>query len=78
MISELKVNCRVQSLKAMYDVIEHLNNDNAYNLWLTIGVPVDPMLEELNKIANDDHLYNDILEHFMYVLRNYYMDGYLE
>ena len=78
MISEVKVNCRVQSLKAMYDVVEHLNNDNAYELWLSIGCDPDPPLDELLRISNDDHLYHDYLDHFMYVLRNYYLDGYME
>lgn len=62
----------------MYDVIEHLNNENAYNLWLSIGVPIDPTLEDFTRLSNDEHLYHDILDHFMYVLRNYYMDGYIE
>lgn len=78
MISEVKINYRVQSLKAMNDVVEHFNNENAYHLWLSIGYPSDATLEELIEIAKDDGLYHDYLDHFMYVLRNYYMDGYLE
>lgn len=74
----MKLNSRVQSLKAMNDVIEHLNNDEAYQVWLSIGFPDEPTPQQLLDIAEDTNLYNDILNHFMYVLRNYYLDGYME
>lgn len=74
----MKLNSRVQSMKAMHDVMQHLNNDEAYEVWLSIGFPDEPTMEELLRIANDSNLYNDILNHFMYVLRNYYLDGYIE
>lgn len=77
-MTPMKLSCRVESLKAMNDVMEHLNNDTAYQVWLTIGFPPEPTYAELQKIALDDVLYHDIIDHFMYVLRNYYLDGYME
>ncbi len=77
-MNSMKLSCRVQSLLAMHDVMQHLNNDDAYQVWLSIGFPFEPTYDELERISNDDNLYHDILDHFMYVLRNYYLDGYIE
>lgn len=66
---------RVDLLKAMHKVMCHMNDEFAYEIWVTEGVPDEPSNEDYEQIANDYTMYKHVIETFEDIMKDYIVSG---
>ena len=66
---------RINLLKAMHEIMIHMNNEDAYWRWVILGVPDEPSEDDFRFIASDKESFNECVEHFTKVFLDYAEDG---
>lgn len=59
---------RVKVLKEMHNYIIDLGDEDAYEWWITGGVPDEPSDEDFETIATDDRLWLSAIRYFYYAI----------
>lgn len=66
---------RISVLKSMHNIMIHMNNEDAYWRWVTLGVPDEPSEDDYIFIASNDESFKECVEHFTDVFKEYADDG---
>lgn len=64
-MSRVKVESRINQLKAMHEVMCNANNENLYMTWISLGVPDCPTEDDFEFIAESDETYNETVDLFI-------------
>lgn len=65
------VQRRIAVLKAMDDAVRGMNDENAIDTWLMVGVPDEASDEDYQSIAEDHEEYVDIVKVFARIVSVY-------
>lgn len=65
---------RIEALKAMDTLCKMFNNEEGWNIWVTVGVPDCPDEDDYEYIASDDRMFEDIKVLFYTLYREYGRD----
>lgn len=66
---------RIEALKAMHLIMQHMNNEEAYGDWICEGVPDEPQEDDFEYIAETDEEFFECEKVFEKILRYYIEDG---
>lgn len=66
---------RISVLKSMHNIMIHMNNEDAYWRWVTLGVPDEPSEDDFQFIASNKESFDECVEHFARVFKAYIEDG---
>lgn len=74
--NELEV-LRMNLVGGMNEYVKCMNDENAYMAWIMI-VPDEATEEDLQDIANDDEIFQEVVELFNKLIKRYGDDLYLK
>ena len=69
---------RIENLRNMHELMCKMNNEEAYMWWIEVGVPDEPSYYDLVDIAEDDEMYEECIETFLKILKEYGKDGFVK
>lgn len=60
-----------QLLRDMHNMMLHMNDEDAYMHWITLGVPDEPSDDDFESIAEDEEEFNEVVN-WWYKIYSYY------
>ena len=66
---------RIKTLKLMHGIMMSMNNEDAYDSWIVMGVPDGASEDDYEFIALDDKEYEDTIALFNRLFKRYAKDG---
>lgn len=66
---KIKIQSRIDQLKAMHKVMVNSNDENLYMFWIAGGVPDCPTDDDFEFMAEDDECYNEACDLFADLVR---------
>ena len=77
-VAEQIMERRVQNVRNMHELVMNLNNEEAYSWWIQVGVPDCPNdPEDFEWFAEDDEEYDELVDLFLRILKEYGKDGFV-
>lgn len=65
---------KANMLGGMHEYMRNLNDENAYYVWITYGVPDEPSEEDLIGIAEDINSWKECVDLFAELTKEYVLD----
>ena len=70
---------RTNIVRTMHNLVMQMNNEGAYDWWIQVGVPDCPNdPDDFEWFAEDDENYDELVELFLKILKEYGKDGFVK